>query len=205
MLNTSEKTNFWDKRILAWEQRHYKTRFSSIAQRKELAGQYIKKHCCGKQVLELGCGSAMLAKTIIEAGAQSYTGIDLSPVAIKNAFRINSNTSNCSFIMGKLEDAQELEFDIIFSLGLMDWLHESEQRQLAQLSHNKIFLHSFTEKLPFTLFFNLLHKLYSKTYATPKKYEPIHQHRTEVQDLFPGPNRIVRSPRMFISSFATNL
>lgn len=205
MFDTSEKISFWDRRILAWEERHYKTRFSSISQRQRIARQYLENKVEGLKILEIGCGSGLLASSLVASGAQSYTGIDLSPVAIENASRINSNTAFCKFLTGDLEAASHESFDLIFSLGLMDWLSSDEQKYLAKLSKNKLFLHSFTEKMPVTSFFNMLHRLYSKTYARPSAYEPIHQHRNEVLKLFPENVNVVRSPKMFISSFVTNL
>lgn len=90
---------FWDKRILGWEEGHYgELQFGapglerlanrasgSLRFRLDAAREILEVHVPGKRVLEVGCGSVLLAECLVKAGADMYTVIDLAPSAIENA------------------------------------------------------------------------------------------------------------------------
>ena len=90
---------FWDERILGWEEGRYgEPRFGatwlerlanrasgSLRFRLDAAREILDAHVRGKRVLEVDCGSGLLAECIVKAGADTYTVIDLAPSAIENA------------------------------------------------------------------------------------------------------------------------
>ncbi|MBT5108905.1 MAG: class I SAM-dependent methyltransferase, partial [Rhodospirillaceae bacterium] len=48
-------------------------------------GHYGKPHVKGRRIVELGCGSGLLARDLLACGALSYQGFDISPIAIDRA------------------------------------------------------------------------------------------------------------------------
>src|SRR2546430_945199 len=89
---------FWEDKILRWEADRYgrsahsswlervASRLSgSLRARLALAESLLRPHVAGRRVVELGCGSGLLAAPLVEAGAASYLGIDIARSAIASA------------------------------------------------------------------------------------------------------------------------
>ncbi len=167
--------NFWEDKILVWERDRYggtestaptlervASRASdSLRFRIKKAGGIIGRHAAGKRIVELGCGSAMLAEGLIEAGAQSYRGYDIAANAVNQATRRIADAGlgeKISFIQSDIPALPALEADIVFSLGLFDWLSPAEIERIFELGDGAGFLHSISERRASPK--QWLHKLY---------------------------------------------
>jgi 2-polyprenyl-3-methyl-5-hydroxy-6-metoxy-1,4-benzoquinol methylase len=164
MINLLKREKFWDKKIIEWEGDRYFTKNlflkkNSVKYRLYYAKQILRKFVKNKKILELGCGSGLLAQSIIKYGAKNYTGYDLSLKAIQNANLINKN-KNVRFFHGSILSVKNYKnYDLIISLGLIDWLNENELTHIALISKGKMWLHSFSEK-KITLF-QIIHRIYT--------------------------------------------
>ena len=90
---------FWEMRLLKWEQGRYgrpdrpvgplewiANRSSmSLRHRIAITPELLKPFLANKRVVELGCGSGILAGRLIAYGAASYLGIDIAEAAIRMA------------------------------------------------------------------------------------------------------------------------
>jgi len=186
---------FWEEKILTWEQDRYEDgktssfleffahrASSSIHHRHELAKEILAAHVQGKKILEIGCGSGRLSESLIRAGAQSYTGIDIAEPAIENAKRIaeEKGISNVvKFEVGDLQSLSHYDVDIVFSLGVTDWLTNDEIERLFSRFRGAMFLHSISEKRLSLI--QTLHRLYCyvayghKTKGYVPRYLPVAQ------------------------------
>jgi SAM-dependent methyltransferase len=164
MPSTTNPKQFWEKKILTWEQDRYEDGKTSsvleffahrasysLLRRAELAKEILGAHVRGMNVLELGCGSGKLSEDLIRAGAKSYTGIDIAGPAIENAKQIAAEKGISDVVKFEESDLQSLgdyDVDIVFSLGLTDWLTDDEIRLLFSRFKGAAFLHSISEKRP---------------------------------------------------------
>ena len=67
-----------------------------------------------KKVVEVGCGSGLIASEIIKAGASSYIGYDISEKAIERAIKLskdNNSEHKTSFYAKPVMDMAEIEAD----------------------------------------------------------------------------------------------
>ena len=166
---------FWDSKIIKWEQERYDKNFSdasllekiasnasrSLRYRSELTEQIIGKNCAGKTVSEIGCGTGRLAIKIINAGAKSYHGYDISSVAINSAKQATKDfgvEDKINFSSASVRSLPKLETDINFSVGLLDWLNDEEIKILLKKTNRSDCLHSFSELR--SNFSQILHRLY---------------------------------------------
>jgi SAM-dependent methyltransferase len=189
---------FWEEKILTWEQDRYgdgkpsslleffaHRASRSIYYRSELTKQILSSHIQGKKILELGCGSGKLSENLIRAGAQSYTGIDIAEPAIEKAKQIAMEKGISNVVKFEVNDFQyigDYDVDIVFSLGLTDWLTDEEIERLFSHFRDVSFLHSISEKrLSLT---QILHRLYCYVaygYKT-KGYVPRYLSVTKIAD-----------------------
>ena len=126
-----------------------------------MTGQILSECVEGAHVLEIGCGSGLLAGQLLESGAASYRGIDISERAIATAEERNEESvwrDKMTFIVGTIDDMPDKEADLVFSLGLLDWLNEEEIAQIFDRQGDARFLHSISER-KFSLQ-QLIHRLY---------------------------------------------
>jgi 2-polyprenyl-3-methyl-5-hydroxy-6-metoxy-1,4-benzoquinol methylase len=165
---TISKDKFWSNKILGWEKNRYnikdrligkKRRNNSVNERLTVAKKFLLKLVPNKKILEIGCGSGLLAEELVKAGAESYLGYDFAETAIKDAQERCRREKKIRFNLGSVDKIKiNEEYDIIFSLGLIDWLEEKEIKKLVELSKDKIWLHSFSEKRQTLI--QLIHKIY---------------------------------------------
>lgn len=170
-----DKKNFWEKKIIGWEDLRYKKNESgfnlfektvdktnnTLIFRLNFAFEILEPLIKNKKVVELGCGSGFLAKKFIEAGASSYTGYDISEKAISRAqqlFKEEKESKKINFFAKPILDLEILDADYVFSLGLTDWLTDNEIDHMLKVSSKCDNLHSISEKR-FSLF-RFLHQTY---------------------------------------------
>ena len=154
---------FWEDKLSSWEQGRYGKQQrpsgilewianrSSTSLRYRLANtpELLKPFLAGKRVVELGCGSGLLAAKLIEHGAASYLGIDIAESAIRNARQAHGgHDARIAFAVGGVADLQPLAADLVISLGLLDWLRDDEIANVFAKSGSADFLHAIAERRP---------------------------------------------------------
>ena len=157
-----DRRAFWEKKILTWERDRYSEGTSQTSLLERVAGwaseslryrisfarKLLTPHVVGKRVVELGCGSGVLAQSLIEAGAREYHGFDIAINAVEEARR-KAETAGLGggvhFEQLDVAGLPPLEADVVFSLGLLDWLSNGEIDHIFRMSGNADFLHSISE------------------------------------------------------------
>ncbi len=154
---------FWETKLLAWEQGRYDRPdrpsglLEWIADRSSMSLRYrvritpelLKPFLSGKRVVEVGCGSGLLAKTFVEYGAASYLGIDIAETAIAKAReRYGGRDGRIEFRVGTGAELSGTAPDLVVSLGLLDWLKDDEIATLFRNSGPAEFLHAIAERRP---------------------------------------------------------
>ena len=146
----------WNRRILRWERARYSTLAAlnpfawTVRGRASLAVQTLFRQVrSGDSLLELGCGSGILAQRILSLPFSRYTGRDSSPLAVEAARRRFSRAaggSRCSFDLSDVRtDLREVEADLVFFFGLTDWLNPSEIESLLGRIRARVLVISYTE------------------------------------------------------------
>jgi len=193
-MNPTFVKDFWDKKILKWEEdKYYKRQIlgrwvdvnHSLKMRMNIARSVIKKIGAGSTLLELGCGSGQLLPTVLESGPRRYVGIDISSVAIQKAKEQTSLLDKrgiAEFKDGDVNAFNAEEFDFCFSLGLLDWLSLGEIEQIMKNVKCKYYLHSYSRKN--LSIQQLLHRFYvfllyghKSSHYTPRYYQRDKIHR----------------------------
>lgn len=91
---------------------------------RELAVSVLAGHPSAS-VLDLGCGPGRVAEAVIEAGAASYVGIDLSPHMLALAGKRLDRFAAVELVEGDFTDLDiPRAFDVVLALGLFDYLAE---------------------------------------------------------------------------------
>jgi 2-polyprenyl-3-methyl-5-hydroxy-6-metoxy-1,4-benzoquinol methylase len=116
---TDPKT-FWEEKILHWEEGRYNLvnshsimtlesvankSSSSLRFRIEKSAELLSEFVTDKNVVEIGCGRALLARTLLDAGAKSYLGIDITDSAIGVAKELHKDlisVGKANFIQGDI-------------------------------------------------------------------------------------------------------
>ena len=71
-----------------------------------------------KTVLDLGCGTGILAVAAVKLGAQSVTAVDPNPFAVETAatnVKLNSAEDNIEILQGELKDLKGKRYDLIMA------------------------------------------------------------------------------------------
>jgi SAM-dependent methyltransferase len=191
---TIDPKQFWEEKLVQWEDGRYGSPpratglLEWIADRSSMSLRYrvdvtvklLEPYVQGKRIVEFGCGSGQLARKFIEFGATSYFGVDIAEAAIENARRLNAGEDRrIEFRVGSVSDLPSVSADIVFSLGLLDWLQDAEIAHLFRASGRAHFLHAIAEKRPSLQ--QLLHRSYvqlaygyrTKSYR-PRYFRPQH-------------------------------
>ena len=91
---------------------------------RELAASVIARYP-SPSVLDVGCGPGRVAESVIDAGAATYVGIDLSPNMLALARRRLSGCESVELIEGDFFAVDvSREFDVVLALGLFEYLDE---------------------------------------------------------------------------------
>ena len=143
-------SKFWEKKILMWETLRYSNWLIlyplswTVRSRLNRSFNIIKKRVEPSwSVLELGCGSGVLAKKIYKLFA-SYQGVDIAKNAIESA-KIKIDSPNVNFIASNVLDITYEEYNLTIFLGLTDWLDESQMLKLFNKINSPNILFSYTE------------------------------------------------------------
>ncbi len=120
----SEK-NFHNERAMEESRIHQEKYYVAVSKARELYSQHIARNAVQKDVLEIGCFHGGGAEEILRT-AKSYTGIDISDVAIARATALAQEKSlrNCHF---HVRDACETgfpdgAFDTVTACGIVHHL-----------------------------------------------------------------------------------
>lgn len=216
------KQFFWDKKILGWENDKYtppegwfRRLFDanrSLKKRQLIAQNILCQVVKGKSVLEIGCGTARLLPSIMRAGAATYVGVDLSPVAIDEAKKGHQallSRGNVNLFQSDAISLEQIDADICFSLGLLDWLELDEIGQMMARVKCQYYLHSFSERR--RSFQQFVHKIYIYLFYghRTKTYVPRYYTEEQILKTFApfcaSPPKIFRSPELSFGAFAHHL
>ncbi len=151
MTNFNFARIFWEKKILKWEMLRYSKWLIiyplswTIRKRLYLSIKTIKERSQKKcSVLELGCGSGVLAEGIYPF-INSYIGIDIAQNAIDHA-KEKMNYPNFNFKVADVTNYTFEQCELTIFLGLTDWLNLSEIEKIFSSIDSPTILFSFTEK-----------------------------------------------------------
>lgn len=89
---------------------HESTRICLYLLQKEIKG--------GEEVIDVGCGSGILAAAAIVAGARHADACDIDPVAVEAAernARLNGVEGSVRIVLGSLEECAEGKYDVILA------------------------------------------------------------------------------------------
>lgn len=224
----ADPRNFWEDKIIQWEDSRYRYPskgrslteqfvgfFShSLRSRMDIAEKLIFPHIKGKRVVELGCGSGILAEEFIQAGAEEYLGFDIAENAIQSAYKKMSQSKYASKIRFErsdiLSELKPVAADFVFSLGLFDWLTVNEMEILFSKTKGIDFLHSLSEKRVWSIQ-QIIHRLYVyisygyKTGSYTPRYYNISRIITIAKPYFQKPINIYRSKKLSFGVFLTTL
>ena len=162
MNQTVDPRQFWEEKILKWEDGRYRQSKApslieeaanqisgSLRFRLKVAVCILAPRIAGKKVVELGCGSALLAKELLDLGAASYTGYDFANAAIKRGserLAAAGLDDRARLEVAEVGNLKALDADVVFSLGLFDWLSLAEIDHVFACSGGAQFLHAIAEK-----------------------------------------------------------
>lgn len=204
------KRNFWNQKIISWENNKYKAGFKildvnfSIKYRLQAASFITHQISKGKRILELGCGSGWLWENINLLDFSNYTGVDFSETAmaafqnrVKSSFENNKTYLYCEDCVQNVYSV-----DIVISLGLLDWLDMKQIQKLADNYKNSWYLHSFSEKnLSFSQAAHIIYSRMNYKY----NYSPKYRNADELLSVFGSNSRIYRHPKLNFGAFIYNL
>lgn len=217
---------FWDKKITGWEDGRYDeirpsaTLLEKIANcssaslrfRMAITGTLLAPHVKGRRIVELGCGSGLLARDLLACGALSYQGFDISPIAIDRArvmAREHKLGDMARFDVAAVSALPRLEADIVVSLGLFDWLSDQDLQRVFELSGKADYHHAISEKRASLT--QALHRLYVhvaygyRTGGYVPRYFAVTQIEALAHQFNDKPVRVFRDNRLSFGAFLTTL
>jgi 2-polyprenyl-3-methyl-5-hydroxy-6-metoxy-1,4-benzoquinol methylase len=228
MAKTSvDPKKFWENKILEWETGRYEEKdkathttilekianraSNSLRNRIRLACETLQPIVAGKRVVEIGCGSGFLAEQLINAGAIHYTGFDISQKAIDEATRRHTKMISSGIVQFhaiSIDDMPILSTDVVFSLGLLDWLTDDEIVTLFHKSGDALYLHAIAER---TLSIQrLIHKAYvylsygHRTGSYVPRYFTALEIKSMANQSKPDDAFVYRNPKLSFGAFISN-
>lgn len=173
---------FWDDKILKWERMRYSKWLIlyplswTVRWRLIKATQIINLRAVKSwKVLELGCGSGLLADKIVK-NVSRYCGVDIASSAIDLAKEKN-NCKYAEFYAMDVMDFHIENYDLVIFLGLTDWLDENELQKLFSSLYSDNLFFSYTEKRivskfnPYWYYRKLMDKNSKKQNYSARTYE----------------------------------
>lgn len=218
--------SFWEEKILAWEDNRYVSQTgsgfveriagsvsTSLRFRMHFATNLLAPYLRGRRVVELGCGSGLLAVRLMELGASGYVGYDISDKAISRAkerFAGSPYVDAVSFQAASVDNLGPQGSDtLIISLGLFDWLTPAQIEHVFSIGREGHYLHAVAEKrLSIQQFIHRLYIHFAYGHRTGG-YVPQYHSMAEITNLLarsqlPTPN-VIRRKEMRFGVFITNL
>ncbi len=184
----SNQFDYWNKKLVDWEKNIYENdtknqsmlekganKFRGILKlRLERAEQLLEPYIKDKTVIDLGCGTGILAFRLISKGAKKVIGIDISKNAIISANEKSKSfgiDEKCKFLNADIRDPSVKipPCDIIIGIGLIDYLDADDLTILFNKINGSKFLFSFPEK-KITLR-EIMHRIYLKLSKCPGYYK----------------------------------
>ncbi|MBI4688711.1 MAG: class I SAM-dependent methyltransferase [Nitrospirae bacterium] len=220
--------DFWEERIIGWEKSRYDyptknhpfiERWAgllshSLRHRISIARNLIIPFIVNKRVVELGCGSGILAEDFVKAGAKEYIGVDIAEIAIQSAVKRFVSSKYASQIRFQRADIitelKSMEADFVFSLGLLDWFEKDDLKIIFEKTNEIDFLHSISEKKPWALR-QILHRIYvymaygHTTASYVPRYYDIAVITKIAKPYFQKPINIYRNRELGFGAFLTTL
>jgi SAM-dependent methyltransferase len=181
----ADPKQFWEARLASWEEGRYgqprrplsvlewiANRSSmSLRHRIAITPELLKPFLTNRRVVELGCGSGLLAGRLIEYGAASYLGVDIAETAIRAARASHGDRDpRIQFQVGAVAELPEISADLVVSLGLFDWLTDQDIADVFRKSGSADFLHAIAERRPGIQ--QLLHRSYVRLAYARDSYRP---------------------------------
>lgn len=212
---------FWEDKILTWEHGRYgdKAKSGSLLERLAdrvsdslrfrlvITKELLASHVVGKHIVELGCGSGLLAGDLIALGAASYRGYDISANAVAHARDLAKEKGlleKVTFEVCSVEELPPLDANIVFSLGLFDWLDDAALVKIFESGGKSDYLHAISERRPTPS--QYLHRFYVyiaygwRTGSYVPKYHTVEEIGKLAKPHNQGRVHVYRNPRL---SFAT--
>jgi SAM-dependent methyltransferase len=120
---------YFEKHAQAFDRRYASRSLAMCLRRgpqrgRELAVSVVERHA-SPDVLDVGCGPGRVAEAVLDAGAATYVGIDLSPQMLALARRRLDRYDAVELLEGSFIDLEvPRRFDVVLALGLFDYLDE---------------------------------------------------------------------------------
>jgi cyclopropane fatty-acyl-phospholipid synthase-like methyltransferase len=141
---------FWNEKILGWEEARYSAQnilnpFSwtvrkRLIQAAEIIYQRLEQ---GRSVVELGCGSGLLAEKLV-GHCGDYFGVDIAEAAIAKA-TARGLPAEFRFFADDVAQMALPWSDLTVFLGLTDWLSPQQFHALLEKVKSREILFSYTE------------------------------------------------------------
>lgn len=218
----TEPKQFWEDKILEWEKSRYSKTVKDQSFLEQLAGrasdslryrlhlgvQLLVPYVKGRRVIELGCGSGLIAEALLDSGAKSYLGVDISEKAIDVAKQrlVDAGLGQkADFLAADVLALPAIEGDIVLSLGLLDWLTLSEVSTVLKQTSGMEYAHSFSEKR--MSIGQLIHRAYvnisygHRTGSYVPRYYTANEMIEAVKQYSPAKVQVVRDPKLSFGAF----
>jgi cyclopropane fatty-acyl-phospholipid synthase-like methyltransferase len=156
-----DQKEYWENRILDWEDISYGTAEAKPVSLVERAGHYFRgpvrhrplvamqivQKAKPARILELGCGSGRLAFDLVtRAGVSHVTGVDISEHAVNFAnerARALGMSDKLTFLASSIADLDfnaQKPYDFVLGMGLTPYLNEMEFARLFEAMRGATFL-----------------------------------------------------------------
>lgn len=215
---------FWEAKILDWEASRYGAADRAPTVMERIAGRaswslrfrleaalaLLTPVVAGRPVLELGCGSGLLAEPLMAAGAAAYHGMDFAETAILRARQRvadGPHARRISFEAAPVAAAANPDDAVVISLGLLDWLEPRDLRHVLSLGRRG-FLHTFSERRASPQ--QWIHRLYvHAAYGRRNRgYAPRYHKASDLAAMAAAGSTqpsVIRDPRLTFGVFLTDL
>ncbi len=155
VLDTNTAKQYWEGKILAWEEARYAARSAmnplawTVRNRLSHAEKIILDRTQpGVAILELGCGSGVLAERL--AGhCGNYIGVDIAENAITRA-AARGLPAHFRFVAEDLTKMPLPWSDLTVFLGVTDWVDSDLLCELFEKLKTKNLLFSYTQEYPWS-------------------------------------------------------
>ena len=191
MSPTSPSKQYWDRKIRLWESSVYQQATAGLPWLERVATHFrrpvqarmaktveiLTPWIAGKTVVDLGCGSGILAEQLLRRGASWVVGLDIAPSAIAAARQrmAMAGVAPDRYLFREqdlVDDPRLPTADLIVGLGFLDYLTPPQTVRFFRALSVPYYWFSFPEWRWQPVF--LLHELYLRAAGCPVfcKYTP---------------------------------